>query len=239
MTGRRRLGLVAGRRATLLAAAPLSAIFESWTWLLQCILAVGLIAGAATLARTLRVPLWAQRSAWSCALLLALTWMFPSGDELAGADPDAGHVRPLRRRCSATPATDTRAYGVPGARTATACCSSPSLGIGAVAIVVDLLAVGLRRPALAGLPMLAIYSVPVAVYVDSVPVLPFVVGADRLPLAAGRRQRRPGTPVRPPVHRRRPRRRRLGAVAAGRGRAPARPWSAWSRPCCCRWPCPA
>ena len=43
--------------------------------------------------------------------------------------------------------------------------------------LVDLLAVGLRRPALAGLPMLAIYSVPVAVYVDSVPALPFVVGA--------------------------------------------------------------
>ena len=43
--------------------------------------------------------------------------------------------------------------------------------------MVDLLTVVLRRPALAGLPMLAIYSVPVAVYVDSVPVLPFIVGA--------------------------------------------------------------
>ena len=43
--------------------------------------------------------------------------------------------------------------------------------------MVDLVTVGLRRPALAGLPMLAIYSVPVAVYLDSVPVLPFVIGA--------------------------------------------------------------
>ena len=51
------------------------------------------------------------------------------------------------------------------------------LGVGGCAIVVDLLTVGLRKPALAGLPMLAIYSVPVAVYVDSVPVLPFIVGA--------------------------------------------------------------
>jgi transglutaminase-like putative cysteine protease len=51
------------------------------------------------------------------------------------------------------------------------------LGIGLVAIAVDMLTVVLRRPALAGLPMLAIYSVPVAVYVDSVPVLPFIIGA--------------------------------------------------------------
>jgi transglutaminase-like putative cysteine protease len=51
------------------------------------------------------------------------------------------------------------------------------LGIGSVAIVVDLLTVVLRRPALAGLPMLAIYSVPVAIYVDDVPVLPFIIGA--------------------------------------------------------------
>ena len=46
MTGRRRLGLVAAS-ATLLAAAPLSAIFATWTWLIQCILAVGMVAGAA------------------------------------------------------------------------------------------------------------------------------------------------------------------------------------------------
>ena len=36
-------------------------------------------------------------------------------------------------------------------------------GVGLVAVLVDLAAVGIRRPALAGLPMLAIYSVPVAV----------------------------------------------------------------------------
>jgi TgpA N-terminal domain len=52
-----------------------------------------------------------------------------------------------------------------------------TMGIGLVAVTVDLCAVTLRRPAMAGLPMLAIYSVPVAVYVDSVPVLPFIVGA--------------------------------------------------------------
>src|SRR5262249_57551192 len=71
---------------------------------------------------------------------------------------------------------DRRSYGVPvpdrdGLLFVTV------LGIGSVAIAVDLLTVVARRPALAGLPMLAIYSVPVAVYVDSVPVLPFIIGA--------------------------------------------------------------
>ena len=86
MTGRRRLGLVAAS-ATLLAAAPLSAIFDSWTWLLQCILTVGLMAGAAVLARTLRFPLWAQTLSMTAVLLIALTWIFPSGEEFLALIP--------------------------------------------------------------------------------------------------------------------------------------------------------
>ena len=48
-----------------------------------------------------------------------------------------------------------------------------TVGVGLVAVLVDLAAVGLRRPALAGLPMLAIYSVPVAVLPDGLSFLPF------------------------------------------------------------------
>jgi hypothetical protein len=91
MTGRRRLGLVAAG-ATLLAAAPLSTIFDQWTWMLECIVAVGLIAGAALGARTLRAPLWAQAVAMGAALLLVLTWMFPSGEELLALLPSPTSV---------------------------------------------------------------------------------------------------------------------------------------------------
>jgi hypothetical protein len=172
MTGRRRLGLVAAG-ATLLAAAPISSIFDSWTWLLECILAVGMVAGAAVLARTLRFPTWAQALSMVVTLLITLTWMFPSGHEIIIPQPDTfTHFAQLFAQAGA----DTRAYAVPvpdreGLLFVTV------LGIGAVAIAVDLLTVVFRRPALAGLPMLAIYSVPVAVYVDSVPVTPFIVGA--------------------------------------------------------------
>ncbi|WP_433302637.1 transglutaminase TgpA family protein [Actinoplanes sp. CA-030573] len=172
MTGRRRLGLVAAG-ATLLAAAPISSIFESWNWLVRCILAVGLIAGAAMLARTLRFPVWAQALSEVVVLLLVLTWMFPSGHEILVPQPATfGHFADLFTQAG----QDTRSYGVPvpdrdGLLFVTV------LGIGGVAIAVDLLTVVARRPALAGLPMLAIYSVPVAVYVDDVPVLPFIIGA--------------------------------------------------------------
>ncbi|WP_067510339.1 DUF3488 and transglutaminase-like domain-containing protein [Actinoplanes sp. TFC3] len=174
MTGRRRLGLVAAA-ATLLAAAPLSAIFSTWTWLLQCILTVGLVAGAAVIARTLRFPTWAQATGMVVVLLLTLTWMFPSHSELLGLIPTPdtfGHFAELFTQAG----TDTRSYGVP-VPDRDGLLFIAALGIGAVAIAVDLLTVVARRPALAGLPMLAIYSVPVAVYIDSVPVLPFIIGA--------------------------------------------------------------
>jgi hypothetical protein len=172
MTGRRRLGLVAAA-ATLLAAAPIGSIFDSWSWLLRCILAVGLLCGAGVLARTLRFPTWAQALSMVVALLLTLTWMFPSGHEILIPQPATfAHFAELFSQAG----QDTRSYGVPvpdrdGLLFVTV------LGVGAVAILVDLLTVVFRKPALAGLPMLAIYSVPVAVYVDSVPVMPFIIGS--------------------------------------------------------------
>ncbi|MFI7597722.1 DUF3488 and DUF4129 domain-containing transglutaminase family protein [Actinoplanes sp. NPDC049681] len=174
MTGRRRLGLVAAA-ATLLSAAPLSAIFDTWTWLMQCILAVGLVAGAAVLTRSLRLPTWAQAASMVVTLLLTLTWMFPSGEELLSLIPSPATFNHFGQLFSEA-GSDTRSYGVP-VPDRDGLLFIATLGIGAVAIAVDLLTVVARRPALAGLPMLAIYSVPVAVYIDSVPVFPFIVGA--------------------------------------------------------------
>ncbi|MFC0529587.1 transglutaminase TgpA family protein [Phytohabitans kaempferiae] len=170
----RHLGFVAAA-ATLLAAAPLSTIFERWTWLIQCAVAVALVAGAATLARSLRAPVWAQLLGMVATLTLVLTLMFSSGEELLAIIPMPGTFAHFGELMNFA-VEDMRSYGVPvpdrvGLQFLTV------LGVGSVAILVDLLTVALRRPALAGLPMLAIYSVPVAVYTDSVHPLPFVIGA--------------------------------------------------------------
>lgn len=174
VNSRRYLGLVAGG-ATLLSAAPLWVIFSEVTWLIQCVVTVGLITATATLARSLRAPAWAQAVAMSGTLLLVLTWFYPSHGELLGLLPTpdtfASFGGLLRQSVE-----DMRGYGVPVPKRR-ALIFLTVLGVGAVAIVVDLVTVSLRRPALAGLPMLAIYSVPVAIYTDSVPPLPFVIGA--------------------------------------------------------------
>ncbi|WP_229400219.1 transglutaminase family protein [Micromonospora okii] len=174
MTATRNLGFVAAG-ATLLAAAPLSAIFERWTWLIQTSIAVAVVAGAAALTRLARMPLWGQALGMLGGLTLALTWLFPAGTELVAFLPTPGTFAHFGELLGAS-AQDMRSYGVKVPDTDPLLFVTV-LGIGAVAVVVDVLAVGLRRPALAGLPMLAVYSVPVAVYTDSVPAVPFVVGA--------------------------------------------------------------
>ncbi|MCO1597892.1 DUF3488 and transglutaminase-like domain-containing protein [Micromonospora sp. RHAY321] len=174
MIASRNIGAVAAA-ATLLAAAPLSAIFETWTWLIQSAIAVAVVAGVAALTRLVRAPLWGQVLGMLAALVLALTWLFPSGAELLTFLPTPttfGHFADLFTGSM----QDMRSYGVEVPDTDPLLFITV-LGVGGVAVLVDVLAVGLRRPALAGLPMLAIYSVPVAVYVDSVPAVPFVVGA--------------------------------------------------------------
>lgn len=174
MISHRNLGLVAAA-ATLLAAAPLSAIFDRWTWLVQSTIAVAVVAAVAALARLGRAPLWGQLLAMLGGLLLALTWLFPSGAELLGMLPTPATIGHFGALAEAS-LVDISTYRVKVPDT------DPMLfltvlGIGSVAVLVDLMAVGLRRPALAGLPMLAIYSVPVAIYVESVPPVPFIIGA--------------------------------------------------------------
>ncbi|SBT48265.1 transglutaminase TgpA family protein [Micromonospora narathiwatensis] len=174
MTAHRNLGFVAAA-ATLLAAAPLSAIFQRWTWLVEATIAVGAVAAAAALSRLARAPLWGQILAMLAGLLIALTWLFPGGTEFLAFLPTPatfGHFGELLGASM----QDMRSYGVK-VKDLDSLLFLAVLGIGVVAVVVDVLTVALRRPALAGLPMLAIYSVPVAVYVDSVPATPFVVGA--------------------------------------------------------------
>lgn len=174
MTTRRHMGFVAAG-ATLLAATPLSGIFQSWTWMLQSAFAVGIIAATATGIRALRGRIAAQGLGMMGALLLVLTLLFSDGHALLGIIPTPetfSYFADLLSRSG----EQIRSNGVP----------VPDLdgllfltvfGIGLVAILTDLVTVGMRRPALAGLPMLGIYAVPVAVYPDSVSVVPFVFAA--------------------------------------------------------------
>ncbi|GIH04742.1 transglutaminase [Rhizocola hellebori] len=174
MTSKRHLTLVAAA-ATLLAAAPISMIFDSLNWLFQAIITIALISGAAWGARSLRGRLWTQVLAMVGGLLVAVTMFFSQGTGILGLIPTPStfsHFRELFLKSG----EDVRTAYVP-APDIDSLLFITILGIGLVAILVDVFAVGVRRPALAGLPMLAIYSVPVAVYAESVSPIPFVIGA--------------------------------------------------------------
>ena len=170
MGRRHSLAVIAGL-ATLLAAMPLASVYQTYTWLLYAALAIACVVGTAMLVRTLRGPAWAQVLAMMGSLLLFLTWAFPSGGELGRLIPTFEtfkHFDSLLRaageqvRTSAVPVPDLEGLLL-----------LTTAGIGLVAVLVDLATVGIRRPALAGLPMLAIYSVPVAVLPDGVSIVAF------------------------------------------------------------------
>jgi len=175
MTSRRHLTLVAAA-ATLMAAAPISAIFDSLGWFLRALITVGMIAGAAIGVRSIRGRLWAQVAAMAGALLVALTMFYNGGTSILGLIPSFATFARFQELLASS-GSDIQTAFVPVPVDIESILFLTTLGIGGVAIFVDLFAVGLRRPALTGLPMLAIYSVPVAVYTDSVNPIPFVIGA--------------------------------------------------------------
>jgi transglutaminase-like putative cysteine protease len=171
---RKHLTLVAAA-ASLLAAMPLATVFETWTWLVDALLMVAILCATAIAVRSLRLPWWVPTAAMLGSMTIMLTWLFPSGEEIAGIIPSTGTFAGFNDLL-VTAITDMNRFAAPVE-------DQPSLlflstvGVAGVTILVDLLAVVLRKPALTGLPMLAIYSVPVAVEDSSVSMVPFALGA--------------------------------------------------------------
>jgi len=174
MTPRRHLAVVAGA-ATMLSTVSLSAVYDEWTWFLYVLLGVAAVVGAAIGARTLRAPLWLQPVAGLSALALYVSVVFGQGSELLGIVPTPGTLRALATQAEDGFADIARlAAPVPTRR---GLLLLTVVGVGLIAALVDLLAVGLQRAALAGLPLLALYAVPVAVDRDGLSWTVFAVGA--------------------------------------------------------------
>src|SRR5262249_38028160 len=91
MNQRRHVTLVAAA-ATLLATAPMATIFQSWTWLIDCLLAIVAVCGSALLARSLRAPVWAQGLAMVAGLTMIMTLLFGK-HAFAGLIPTTGTLR--------------------------------------------------------------------------------------------------------------------------------------------------
>ena len=169
-----RMTLAAGA-AVALGAAPLGAVFDEWRWLWYAWAAVATVTGAHLLARYLRLPALLVPVFGAAGLLLHLTAVFCTDGALFGIIPTPDSLQLLRAGIDegfqnindfATPVPTT---------TGLVLLTAGALGL--TTIVVDVVAVSLRRPAASGLALLALYAVPVAVVLGGVPWVLFAIAA--------------------------------------------------------------
>jgi transglutaminase-like putative cysteine protease len=107
-------------------------------------------------------------------LVIMSTWLF-GADALAATIPTLGTLRHFADLLTSA-GHDISDFGVP-VPDRDGLLFLTTVSVGLVAIAVDLVSVGLRRPALAGFPMLAMYWIPVLVHPDSISLVWFMIGA--------------------------------------------------------------
>lgn len=186
MTARTRLA-VWGALATLLAASAFSVTFVSLAWLLPAAGAVALVVGVGELCRRAAVPPVLGPLLAIVALAGYVTAVFASSAAVYGVLPGRAAVALLADHTSQG-FEDVRALATP-VPTNTGLVLLAVVGVALVALLVDVLAVSLRRPALAGVPLLALFAVPASVEPEGLGWLPFALGASgylALLLADGR-----------------------------------------------------
>jgi hypothetical protein len=174
MNQRRHLSFVAAA-ATLMTAAPLHVLFSDWAWLVDCFFVVAVVCAVSIGVRALRLPVWAQPVAGVITVAMVVTLLSVRDHAILGLIPGPAAWREYGQLLSSA-SDDIQNLGIP-VRSDPGLLMLTTAGVGLVAVLVDLLAVGLRRPAAAGLPMLAVYAVPVAIDLKSISFIPFAIGA--------------------------------------------------------------
>ena len=149
---------VAAAAATVLASIALYPLMAGGTWFWAGVGAVIVVAAIGAATRRRAIPAIVCFAAAIAGLFLYLNVVFARHQSLAGLVPTGASVHHLRELVAqATAETSKYAPPVPdrpGIVLLTAA------GIGLVAALTDVLAVRLHRPAIAGLPLLVLFCVP-------------------------------------------------------------------------------
>ena len=184
--------------ATLLGSLSLLPIYSTYGWLPRVILVIAAVTATSAIAHRVRALVVVAPLLTVVVLVALLTLLYAHGVAPLGFVPGPAAMRSLHKTLS-DGFTDTTQMAAPVELTRGLSLMTTG-GIGLVAVVVETMATGLRRPAIAGLPLLAIFTVPAAILNDGVGWRPFVFGAAgylALLLAEGReRITRWGRPVR-------------------------------------------
>lgn len=166
---------IAAAAATLLASVGLYPLFETLGWFGTGLGAILVVALTGALTRRFRLPAVVCLAVAAITLLVYLTALFTPHRALLAVVPTPGSVAALARLLG-DGRREANGYAAP----------VPALpgiellsgaGIGTIAVLVDFLAVRVRRAAPAGLPLLALYSVPATVREEGTGWLIFLLGA--------------------------------------------------------------
>ncbi|NHC12308.1 transglutaminase family protein [Motilibacter deserti] len=174
MTNRLRL-VIAEALAVLLAATALWPIYEDRQWLPSVVLAVVVPIAACELLRRIGLPRLLVPLGGVAALLLLLVATRAREVAPFGLVPSPAAMDRLRTLTDEG-FTAVQAFATP-VPTLGPLVLLAAGGLGLLAVLVDTLVVTLRKPALAGLPLLALYGVPAAIVPEGVPWLAFALGA--------------------------------------------------------------
>ncbi|MBM7388643.1 transglutaminase-like putative cysteine protease [Clavibacter michiganensis] len=161
--------------ALLAGAASLHLLVEPGAWFLLCVVIVAAVLGSAALLRSLGVPRLLASLGGLVLLVLLVTLVFAGRTAVLGVIPTPDTVRTLLavgeqagqeiyRRSAPVPPLASIVFVIVAS-------------IGALAVVLDVLAHALRLPAVTGLPLLVLVSVPGAVLVGEFSVWSFAVTA--------------------------------------------------------------
>ncbi|MDP3712207.1 MAG: transglutaminaseTgpA domain-containing protein, partial [Mycobacteriales bacterium] len=199
MSIRERLTL-ASALAVGLAASALGPVYADFGWLLRVLGAVAVVGATGLVIRRLSLPVVVQPTLQLLTLALYTSLVFARDTLALGLVPGGDTLRALRALADqGLVDVETLAPPVP---TSTGLVLLAVLGVGAIAVLVDVIAVLLARAAVAGLPLLLLFAIPSAVLADGLGWLPFALTASgwlALLLVEGSdRVGRWGTPLRTP-----------------------------------------
>jgi transglutaminase-like putative cysteine protease len=161
--------------ATLLAMWSLAPVVEGNQWQGGCLLVVLVVLASGMLLRLAHLPATLVGLGQLAAGIVALTAYFAGSEAVLGLIPGPDALASLQVTVADGLDTVNRyAAPVPATRGLSLLLAG---GVLLVALLVDVLAVGRRSPAAAGLPLLALYCVPAAVVPEGLSWPYFIVGA--------------------------------------------------------------
>ncbi|GAA4184970.1 DUF3488 and transglutaminase-like domain-containing protein [Streptosporangium oxazolinicum] len=166
---------IASGVATGAVAIALYPLFQGGAWFWSSLGAILIVTGIGVLAGHYTLPGWLAPPVQVLAVFLYLTAAFAGDEAWARVLPTWDSLARLDALLT-TGFTDIQRFAAP-VPDSTGIVLLTCGGVGLIAILVDLLAARLRRAALAGLPLLALFTVPAAVVSEPISWPAFIIGA--------------------------------------------------------------